>query len=144
MMPALMYVAAVALNLPVPAAAKIAARCYGSPFSLGTSNIPLDDTVAHSVVAINVFLRYADAKPVGWLYKNKSQATYLQLSGALSPGVGPNWGIDGKFLQRSAAGTNFLPALVTPQEQIRAIATLLAHGNVLVGCFTGDLPMKGR
>ena len=119
-------------------------RCEGSPFRLGTDNIPVSNSKATTVVNIWAF-GARDEKPVGWLYKTEEQRWWFQanwtstlrlrrvLTSALYRRivVPPSQRFGGRY---------YAPVQITLGDLTRVVAQFRQAGISRRGCFRADLP----
>ena len=117
------------------------AQCYNSVRRLGTDNVPLDDSLRHSVVNVWAFIGRGEAQPIAFLYKNYSSEYYLEFTNSMREALARSWGIPSKFLIRPHSGVNFAPQRVSADEMLKIEQVLLSHNAVLAGCFAHDLRM---
>lgn len=118
------------------------AQCYNTVRRLGTDNVPMDNTLAHSVVNVWAFLSPGEAHPVAFLYKNYSSEYYLEFTKFISIRDAASWRIPSRFLVRKVEGVNFRPQRVNTSEILGVQQLLLSHNVVMTGCFTHDLQMS--
>lgn len=136
-----LYVASLGGTMSKP---RVDAQCSASQFRLGTSNVPIDSTVAHSVVNIWSFRAAGQKTPLAWLYKNLSQAYYFQLSPAGSSSLAflrsdrPNL-FDRQALGKRVTFGNFPIVAMRPTELLAIENVLITQGVQRTGCFSGDL-----
>lgn len=133
---------AIALNVLPVQSPRNDGQCYNAPRRLGTDNIPLDDTLAHSIVNIWAFIEINHKQPIAFVYRNHSAEYYFEFTQLMSDHMGKSWKIPAKFLDRNHAGINYHPVKVDSDTILRIQQLLLSHNIVLTGCFTHDLKMN--
>lgn len=125
----------------------ISKSCMGSPWALGTDNIPMTDQAATTIVNIWAF-QTSRGKPVAWLYKNESKQFWFQANSKSSGDIIKLHGTLPSDLYKrivvppknASDGPNFAPALLSANDMRRLDTALRRQGIVREGCFHGDLP----
>lgn len=124
----------------------ISKSCMGSPWALGTDNLPMTDQAATTIVNIWAF-HASGSKPVAWLYKNESKQLWFQANSE-SEGVIKLHGALPRDLykrivvppNKASDGPNFVPVLLSAHDMTRLGSALQLKGIVREDCFRGDLP----
>jgi len=123
----------------MPGPAKIGATCMKSPVDIATDNEPDDNTIEHSVVNIWAFRSGESGTVIGWLYKNKVGAYFVQLSEAAAELA--HVGALRDYVRNTSGGGNDLPKQTSPAELVDLENILAAKGIQRFACFAGDYKM---